>query len=531
MRRQRRVSAFVRRNVGGAAALLFFAVAASAFAADELAAIPLKDQAEVYRDAHDYDGLYGYLSGLIAKGAGDAVVYFYRALARVEQVAHWKQIKNWAGVYDIAPTYQEGIAADLAAAEKAAGENATLRAAIAFLRWRAAQERQDKEAYAMFDDVVAAAEKAAASVEGLALIKENADEIRDLEDKNLSRRLYTVYLAHLAQSQMPDEAIRKAADGFVEEGNLYLAKSMYGIYLGRIKDDAVRAQAMVAIADRFAHPGDAEALDPVYAEEMYVKARELGGPAAFSQESLYRRAFNLERLKDHEAAVAAYQEWLAAYEAAHKESNEPRRAEVIFREAVLTAYGLADTDTAKTFFQEIINRFAGDPLVVSARYHLGLLAQWGEDFDVAKEHYGAALAKAKELGMREDSEIVALTKTRLEELEEEKPMAYGLRLFFKGRFGKEQEPMPLYVDLTGRLPEAAVDQDVRYAVTTSNPMTGCMTPDYAYEWSNEVGGLENIPNTAELTTDYEEPGPKVTFVAVLGTAGLEGVGFDLVQVK
>ncbi len=518
----------IRRNVlGVVAAFLFFAVAASAFAADEPGTMPLSDQVEVYFDARDYDGLYGYLSDLVRKGKTDAAVYFYRALARVEQVAYWKETKNWEGVYDIGPTYQDGIAQDLAAAEKASGENSSVRVGIAFLRWRAATEKEDEEAYAMFDDVVAAADKAAASEEGLAMVKEKADAIRTLEDKNLSRRLYTVYLDHLTESEMSAETIRKTADVFAEEDNLYLAKSMYGIFLKRIEDDKVRARAMVEIAGHFAHPGDSEALDPVYAEELYQKATDAIGREAFDQEGVYRRAYNLERLKDYEAALKIYGEWVASYRA----SDKARCAEVLFREAALTAFGLADAGKAKTFFRDLIDNFSGDPLVVSARYHLGLLAQWTEEFDAAKEEYAAALAKAKELGVSEDGEIVALTKARLEELEEEKPMAYGLRLFFKGTFGKGEEPMPLHVDMMGHLPKTAVDDDVRYVVTTSNPMTGCMMPNYAYEWSNEVGGLENIPNTAELTTDYEEPGLKVAFVAVLGTAGLEGAGFDLVQIK
>jgi len=528
---QRRQPSTVSRVRGACAALLFFVLAGSAFAEKESAAVPLKEKAAAAFEEHAYDAFYNDLTRIISEGDGEAEVFYYRALTRMEQIAHWRRTKNWQGVYDIGPTFQAGIAQDLAAAEEDAAEDAPVRFGIVFLRWRAAHDEGDAAAYTMFGDVVAQAEKTAASPEGLAFIKEKADEIRDLEDKNLSRQLHMVYLDHLADSEMSEEQIRRSADAFVEEGNLYLARSLYDILLERIEDDEARGRAMVEIAGRFAHPGDAEPLGPVYAEEIYAKARDLAGPAVFSQESLYRRAYNLERLKDYEAAVAAYKEWLAGDEAAQKEGSGPRRAEVLFRIAVLTAYGLGEAETAKSFLQDLIAEFPADPLVVSARYHLGLLAQWAEESDAAKEEYGAALAKAGEAGMGEDSEIAALTKARLEELQEEKPMAYGLRLFFEGTFGKKEKPASLHVDLTGRWPRSAPGKDVRYTVTTSNPMTGCMMPDYAYEWSNEVGGLENIPNTAELTTDYAEPGLKVAFVAVLGTAGLEGAAFDLVQVE
>jgi tetratricopeptide (TPR) repeat protein len=331
--------------------------------------------------------------------------------------------------------------------------------------------------------------------------------------------------------------IRSSADVFVYEGNLYLAKTLYGTLLERIGKDGDRAREMVDIAGCFAHPGIAEALDPVYAEELYQKAMDLAGAAVFGLEALYRRAFNLERLKDYEEALQAYGQWAEAFGAADRvptAADKARRPEVAFRRAVLSAYGLRDTEKAKQFFQEIIDNFAGDPLVVSARYHLGLLAQWAGESEKAKEHYTAALAKAKELGLAENSEIVGLARARMDELEKEKPLAYGLRLFFEGTFGKDKEnisSMPLHVDVTGRLPQSKAGTEVRYAVATSNPMTGCMMPNYVYEWSNEVGGLSNIPSAPELVTDYEEPGLKVVFTAVLGSTGLEGAGFDLVQVK
>ncbi len=539
-----------RQNVLGAVtALLFFVVAANAFAAgggtqeavgrtqqagDEMQEaqpqpqeVSLKDRAAVYFSAHDYDAFYNSLSGLIEKDKTNAAAYFYRALARIEQIAHWKKIKNWEGVYDVGPAYQEGIAADLDAAEKAAQEDATILFGVAFLRWRAAQEKENEEAYGLFDAVVAAAQEAAGSKEGLARIKETADGIKDLEDKNLSRRLYSVYVDYLAGSDMPRETLRKTADDFLDEGNLYLAKSMYAIFLKGIEDDKVRARAMVEIANRFAHPGDAEALDPVYAEELYQRAMDVEGPQAFDQEGVYRRAYNLERLKDYEGALKSYGQWIASYRA----SDKARAAQVLFREGALAAYGLADTEKAKMFFQDLIDNFSVDPLVVSAQYHLGLLAQGAQEVDAAREHYAAALSLAR-AGLNEGSEIVALTNARLEELKEGRPMAYGLRLFMEGAFGRDEEaPMPLYVDVTARPSLTTVDGDVRYVVTTSNPMTGCTMPNYAYEWSSELGGLENVPNSAEQTMDYKEPGLKVVFVAVVGTAGLEGVGFDIVQVE
>jgi hypothetical protein len=58
-----------------------------------------------------------------------------------------------------------------------------------------------------------------------------------------------------------------------------------------------------------------------------------------------------------------------------------------------------------------------------------------------------------------------------------------------------------------------------------------MMPDYSYEWSGETGTAANIPNSATWTTSYGTQGIKVIHVAVVGNNGLEGVGFEMIQIE
>jgi len=514
--------------------LLFFALGGSAFAGPQLSASVLREKVTTALAEHNYDDLYSDLTQALGEGDRSAEVYFYRALTRVEQIAYWKEIKNWEGVYDTGPAYQKGIAVDLSLAEKSAEAGSPILFGAAVLRWRAALAAEEDEAYPLFEAVVTEAEEAADSVEGLSMVKDAADNIKDFEDKNLARRLYVVYVDHLARVEMSRETALETADVFLEEGNLYLAKSMYGIFLAGIEDDTVRARAMVEVAGPFAHPGYAEAIDPVYAEDLYLKAAELAGPAAFSQEGLYKRAYNLERLKDYEAAGAAYETWLQGSDNAllHDVSSEKRRAEVLFRIGIIKAYGLVDRAGGEEVLSRLIEDFPATDLSVAARYEMGCMAQWFDERDEASGHFTIARKEALDIGFAEDDNDIVLIDARLGELEREKPMAYPLRLFFEGIFKKDPTVrVALYVDVTGIPAKAAPDTSVRYVVTTSSPMTGCMMPDFSYEWSGQTGIEKNIPNSPDIATSYNRANIKVVHAAVVGGAGLEGVGFDIVQVK
>jgi hypothetical protein len=126
-----------------------------------------------------------------------------------------------------------------------------------------------------------------------------------------------------------------------------------------------------------------------------------------------------------------------------------------------------------------------------------------------------------------------LARERLRELGSAAEMAYGLRLFLEGVLGvaADGSSAPLRVDLTAMPAKRGVDEPVKFIVTTSSPQTGCMTPIYAYEWSGEVGAISNIPNSPEMATSYPGEGLKVVGVAVIGPAGPEGAGFDIVQIN
>ncbi|GEM_PF-896985 len=479
-----------------------------------------------------FDELIAYLDSLLKKGFERLPdVYFYRAYARQAQLDSWKKTKNWEGVYDQGAQLKTAMEKDLAKAEKFVSNRQDMALRIAYLRWLIASQDDPEAAAGLFNDVVNKAQGALAQPETMVLVKEMADSLASYEDKNLSRRLYEVYAAALKSSHPEPEELRKAGLAFVGQKNIYLAKTLFEGYLEQFAGNPeVLAKETVLVADKFAAHGHEEALDPVYAEDLYKKAFDLAGQKAFAAPSQYTRAFNLERIKDFEGALREYGKVLSDY------PDFPDQAGVEFRIGVLSAYAAKDIKGAKASFEHIKTAYPGDRLALSALYQSGLLSQWEGQLDAAKVYYEELITAATSQGAdMEKDELVLLCRERLQEIEEKKPMKYALRLFFEGIFGRaadgKTQDMSLNVDLTGRPAKAPVDDDIVFSVTTSNPVTGCMTPVYAYEWSGETGAVANIPNSATLTTSYDTQGIKVAHVAVVGNNGLEGAGFEMVQIE
>lgn len=494
--------------------------------------LELEKIAEEYFAKNDYDGFYQYLKSI---SSPSPEVYYFLALARQKTIEYWQQTKNWEGVYDKAAAYKKNIDDNLKSAEGALKDDPGLLLKVKYLKWIRAKEDGLDISVGLFNDLVNTA-KDAAGQDCLQITKDIADELSGLEDKNLSRRLYEIYVNKLIGSDISGADLKKAAVKFLNDNNIYLAKTLFGAFLSKISDvKALLARETVGIAGLFAHQGRTDGPDPVFAEEMYKKAYDLSGAAAFDSGSQYRRAFNLERMKEFERAIEEYKNLLEL------DKDYGAKQKVLFRLGVLTAYAAKNVSAAEDYFLRIKDEFPKDILARSSLYQLGLLSQFHNDLDKAKEYYSALLEIARSQGVDlEKNELALLAQERLGEIEEKKEMKYGLKLFLEGILGAGDRQLltqgtnlsgAVAVDLTAYPCEAGIGQPVKYVVTMSNPQTGCMTPAYAYEWSGETGGIANIPNSPELVTDYATAGIKVVHVAVVGPQGPDGEGFDMVEIN
>lgn len=499
----------------------------SSSAADEN--ISLEGSFQAFSSRHDYNKFYEQLEQLLRQGGQDkGLIYFYMARAKQEQIAYWREIKDWENIYGKAAVYKKEILEDLLKAQDAAGDDDILFLRIKYLKWQALSGDESDLAVGAFNDLVNTAKEKVTGPESIEVLKSIADDFSSLQDKIFSRRLYDVYLEKQGLLKLPSERLKTLVDEFLAQGDAYLAKAASELYFSQLTDHSILAGELALLADKFAINDAGIGLDPSYAEAIYQRAYDLAGISIFSSASQYRRAFNLERLKEYERAFQEYKNLLDNF------PDYDRKQEIYFRLGVLAAYAKKNIDLAQSYFLKLTQAYPNDPQSLSALYQLGLLNQWKQQVDEAGAFYAnlMALASSMKIDFKKD-EIVVLASERLKEIEEKKDIKYPLKIFLSGVFviGQTEKPGSLNVDVTALPPNENANVPVNFLVTTSAPETGCMAPAYSYEWSGELGSLMNIPNRADLKTEYAGPGIKLVQASVVGPQGVEGVGFEMLKVK
>ncbi len=488
----------------------------------------LDDTFEAYVQKHDYDGLYAHYEKLLLEPQGDkAKIYYFMALARQREIAYWKEIKNWEGIYDKASLYKKDILNSLNQAQGLTGDDVGLLLSIKYLKWQVVSEDDSDAAGGLLNDLINTAKEKASSLGDIEMVKSIGDELSFSEDKNPARRLYDVFLEKISQLHLGAQELKSMADGFSSADKAYLAKALLSLYFNELKEDPLVSAEIVATADKFAVQDSGEAMDPLYAENLYAKAFVLAGVSAFSSASQYRRAFNLERIKEYHQAFEAYQNLLDNY------PDYGNKQEIYYRLGVLAAYAKKDIALACGYFLKLTQEYPQDAQSLSALYQLGLLNQWQGEKEKAKVFYDKLIAAAPVVvSSSEENELVCLAEGRLKEILENKDIKYSLKVFLSGIFviGQIESSGFLSVDVTAQPPNEDANVPVRIVVTTSKPETGCMVPAYSYEWSGEMGRLANVPNTFDLKTEYDTPAIKLVQVAVVGPQGVEGVGFEMIKI-
>lgn len=483
-----------------------------------------------YLAQKDFEGLLNYLGGLLDSESFDkAKVYYYLALGRYKQIIDWKETKDWEAVYDKAPAYKSDMLENLEKAQQSPNQDIGLLLSIKYLKWQILQEDYPDAAVGAFNDLANTAQGSSdVSKDVMQKIKEIADELSEMKDKSYSRRIYEIYVAKLKNSELSLEEMFSLADKYLSESNIYLAKALYEAYIKGLDGSQGYAQKLVLVADKFADNGWKEGIDPFYAEDLYKKATEIASVEAFDAYSQYLRALNLERMRNYKQAFQEYKKFLDSY------SQDSKRAEVCFRMAVLAAYEQQNISLADEYFTKVKDESPEAGIYISSLYEQALLKQYKEKFSEASKLYNQCIATAKKAGLDLEKDRTALlAKERLEEIQDKKDFKYPLKLFFQEIF-KERLPgifQGLDVDLTAKPAKQHNDKQINFIVTTSNTQTGCMMPSFSYIWSGQLGELDNIPNSAELSTEYDFTGTKVVHVVIVGPSGPQGAGVEIVAIE
>ena len=448
---------------------------------------------------------------------------FYRAKARYLQLRYLEEKQSWDEYFASGNTYRQELEESALKVINQADTVNPLRMKARLLLWQFHQGQQDALAQAaledLFNDTSAFAKEALAPE----LIKEIADTLSQNQEKIKARQIYKLYVDQLVKQDVADADIKKTAAAFYKEGNLELSEPVFNLYIERISKNLPpekAARELFEIASMFVYKPQG-LFDMAYAEEIYAKIEGLGIKDAFDQETMYLRAFNLEKLRAYGEAKKIYFQLSQFY------PGTKYLDEINFKIGIIDAYALSDINEAKKQFEPLCSKSEITPHVISSCYQLGLLAQWAEDFEKAKNYYEALIKNAADKYI----ESVAQAKERLKEIEENKPIEYNLKTFLDlslkngsslVEMGKAEFKFSSFLLQKG--------EKAQVSSVVNMPQSGCNQVELQYLWSGDLAGAKPSVNEASFECSYPENGTKVINVVVVSPAGTIDRSFTMLDV-
>jgi tetratricopeptide (TPR) repeat protein len=257
-----------------------------------------------------------------------------------------------------------------------------------------------------------------------------------------------------------------------------------------------------------------------YAEKIYAQIDELGQLAAFSQETIYLRAFNLEKM-------GAYQEALKFYSEIVKTSASNHYEEAAYKIGMINAYCLADAGQAQKSFEILAALPVASPHMLSSLYQLGLLAQWQADTVKAGGYYELLLQKAQ----NKNAEIVAQVSARLKEIRENQPLNYNLKMFLDLSLKNGSKLLEMNkAELKPAKYILEKNEKNTVSALVSMPQSGCNQVDLPYLWSGDLGGATPSATQSNFEGAYADAGTKDISIVIISPAGAIDRYFMMVDV-
>ncbi|MFA5157343.1 MAG: hypothetical protein WC532_08210 [Candidatus Omnitrophota bacterium] len=502
-------------------AFLIFNLASLHAEDDKIPYDALKETAEKYFSEQKYNECAEYLGSLAEKEiAAPAELDYLLALTRYNQLKYLEESQDWNEYFSKGNDYRGEIKSY---AEEAISGTSSKDKANVYSRlvlWKLYKDQEDAgQDKALTDLANAALENGDAG-----LLKDVADSLIAYGERINSRRLYKTYVEKLAASRISDAELKSSAESFYKQQNFELSEALYDAYIGRIaasmpKDEL--ATDLKEIAKQFAYD-PAIAGDPAYAEKVFAKMEESAGKESFDEETLYLRAFNLEKAKEFTRARDVYRELINRFpEGSHINA-------ALYKTGVFDVYALRSLDSGRGYFEKLAAKETIDPQVISAIYQLGLLNQWEDNAVKAKEYYDKLLELAKD-GYAEKS---GLAKMRLKEISESKPLDYNLKLFLDVSLKEENAAFDSgKADLKLTPYILKVNDKLNAGVSASAGESGCMPIDLQYLWSGDLGNAALTPEQHSFETSYSDSGIKQINLIVVSPSGVVGRSMSLADVN
>ncbi len=463
------------------------------------------------------------LKGLCPENkAIEPAINYYLALARYWQLKYLEDTKSWDEYFAKGNDYRDDLVKSaqkvisLTTAKDALNINSKL------LLYQFHKDQLDTFSDSALADLVGAVDEYSQSGNDINTIKAVADKLASCNEKGKSKELYKLYARKLAGSQIKDAELKIIAAGFYKEGNLELAESIYAIYIERISTSPAKGKLLpelISIAKDFTYRDDGSS-DPLYAEKVFKSIEEIGGKKAFDEGLIYLRGFNLEKVKAFAQAREIYIDLLKTFPASlHAD-------ELTYKIGIISIYALRDLKSGRDYLEQFTRKPNTSYYSLAGLYQLGLLKQWEENIPQAKEYYNLILAKADET----DPERAALIRERLNELEQNKPLDYNLKIGLDTALKEEftnLDMSKLSLKPSGYLPEK--DKEINISSSASLGPTGCLQVELQYLWSGDLGSAKPLSTQSEFSTTYKTAGSKLIVMVLVAPEGIIERGIDLVD--
>jgi hypothetical protein len=448
---------------------------------------------------------------------------YYKANTRYLQLKYLEEKQSWDDYFTNGNTYRDQLVENAQKVISQADSASYLKLKCRLLLWQFHRGQQDVFAQQALEDLVTDVQVYAQQVSDPDLIKEVADQLLASGEKSKAREIYKLYVKGLTSQKMTAQQLKSMARDFYEQGNLELAESIYDIYIEEISKtltpDKFIAE-LFEIAGLFVYK-PAGLYDLVYAEKIYAKIEALGQKDAFNQETIYLRAFNLEKMSAYQDAQKFYLQLIQAYpETKHLD-------EATYKVAMINAYCLADINAARKYFDLLAAKTVFSPQVISAIYQLGLLAQWEGSLVKAKDYYDLLLKNAQD----NYTANAAQAKDRLKEIQENKPLSYNLKTFLD--LSLKNEPALIELNKSELKFSSYIlekNQNTTVSLAVNMPQSGCNAVQLQYLWSGDLGGANPLVTESSFDGVYADSGTKEINIVVISPAGAIDRSFAMVDV-
>ncbi|MDP2927234.1 MAG: hypothetical protein Q8N80_00295 [Candidatus Omnitrophota bacterium] len=448
---------------------------------------------------------------------------YYKANARYLQLKYLEDKQSWDAYFANGNTYRDELVENAQKVISQTDSANCLKAKSRLLLWQFHRDQLDAFAQQALEDLVTDVHVYAKEAGDLDLIKEVADKLLAYEEKSKAREIYKLYVEGLVAQKMSQAQLKSVAAGFYKQGNLELAQSIYDIYIEEISKTFTPDKfipELFEIASLFVYK-PAGLYDMAYAEKIYAKIEALGQKDVFNQDTIYLRAFNLEKFSAYKDAKKFYLQLTQIY------PDTKYFDEATYKVAMINAYALADINEARKYFDLLAAKTVFSPQVISAFYQLGLLAQWEGNLVKAKDYYELLLKNAQDKYIA----AVAQAKDRLKEIQENGQLSYNLKTFLDLSLKNESALIEMNkTELNSSSYILEKNQNNTVSSIVNMPQSGCNRVELQYLWSGDLGGANPVVTESNFGGAYSDSGTKEINIVIISPAGTIDRSFIMVDV-